>query len=132
MMTHEEKILAIFVRLRGIFKLPELKLKFMRRQVDERGRGVLNLKNSYHLAYVNLKNQTITLDIYTPRYRRPKSINSILRILAHEIAHIQKPPFKQRWRGRVITRQHYPAFYQQVNENIEKIKKDFKLSEYFN
>ncbi len=130
-MTHEQKIVDIFARLRGIFKLPDLELKFMRRQIDEQGRGVLNLKKTYHLAYINLKNKMITIDIYTPRYRRPKSVNSILRILAHEIAHIQKPPFKQRWRGRVITRQHYPAFYQQVKKNIEKIKKDAVLGKYF-
>jgi len=103
----------------------------MRRQIDEEGRGVLNLKRSYRLAHTSLKNKTITVDIYTPRFRKPKSIRSILNILAHEIAHHQKLPFRQRFRGRIITRQHYPAFYEQVNKNIEKIKRDEILKEYF-
>ncbi len=131
-MDYEKKIKQIFAHLSELFKLKGLKLKFMQRQLDQAGRGKLNLKKTYRLAYINLKTQTITLDIYTPKFRRPKAINSILRILAHEIAHIQQPPFRQLWRGRIITRQHYPAFYKQVNKNIKKIKKDSKLSKYFN
>jgi len=130
-MTQEEKILNIFTRLSGIFKLSDFKLKFMQRRLDEQGRGALNLKKGYKLAYINLKTKTITLDIYTPKFRRPKAINSILRILAHEIAHWQKPPFRQVWRGRIITRQHYPAFYKQVNKNIKQMKKDKLLKKYF-
>ncbi len=130
-MTQEEKIQRIFTRLCGIFKLKNFKLKFMRRQVDERGRGVLNLKGSYNLAHADLKNKTITIDIYTPRHRKPKAINSILRVLTHEIAHWQKLPYRQRFRGRIIIRQHYPAFYRQVNKNIEMIKKDELLGQYF-
>jgi hypothetical protein len=66
---------------------------------------------------------TITIDIYTPRHRKPKSLKSVCNILAHEIAHHQKPPFKQRWRGRIIARRHYPAFYTQVNKNIIKTRR---------
>ena len=96
----------------------------MRRQIDAQGRGVLNLKKSYTLAHSNLKTKTITIDIYTPRHRKPKSIKSILNILAHEIAHHQKLPFRQFHRGKWIIRQHYPAFYKQVNKNIKKIQDD--------
>jgi len=130
-MSHEEQILQIFSRLKEIFILENFQFKIMRRQIDEEGRGVLNLKRSYRLAHTSLKNKTITVDIYTPRFRKPKSIRSILNILAHEIAHHQKLPFRQRFRGRIITRQHYPAFYEQVNKNIEKIKRDEILKEYF-
>ena len=73
----------------------------------------------------------IVIDIFTPRHRKPKAINSILRVLAHEIAHFQKPPYRQRYRGRLIVRQHYPIFYKQVNRNVEKFKKDKTLGEYF-
>ena len=130
-MEHQQKIYEIFTHLCGIFKLQGFQLKFMRRQVDEQGRGVIDLKKGYTEAYTNLKTKVISIDIYTPKFRREKSINSLLRILAHEIAHHQKPPFRQRWRGRIIIRQHYPIFYKQVNRNIEKIKKDKLLKEYF-
>ncbi|PIR05556.1 hypothetical protein COV56_02085 [Candidatus Kuenenbacteria bacterium CG11_big_fil_rev_8_21_14_0_20_37_9] len=130
-MSHEEQIVQIFSRLKEIFILENFQFKIMRRLIDEEGRGVLNLKRSYRLAHTSLKNKTITVDIYTPRFRKPKSIRSILNILAHEIAHHQKLPFRQRFRGRIITRQHYPAFYEQVNKNIEKIKRDEILKEYF-
>ncbi len=123
-MTHEEKIQKIFTRIAGIFNLKNFTFKTMRRQIDAQGRGVLNLKKSYTLAHTNLKTKTITIDIYTPRHRKPKSIKSILNILAHEIAHHQKLPFRQFHRGKWIIRQHYPAFYKQVNKNIKKIQDD--------
>jgi len=123
-MTHEEKIQKIFTRIAGIFNLKNFTFKTMRRQIDAQGRGVLNLKKSYTLAHSNLKTKTITIDIYTPRHRKPKSIKSILNILAHEIAHHQKLPFRQFHRGKWIIRQHYPAFYKQVNKNIKKIQDD--------
>ena len=114
-MDQEEKVKKIFTHLCGLFKLSGFSLRFMRRVVDEQGKGVLDLKKGYKLAYANLKTRTITIDIYTPKFRRPKAINSILRILAHEIAHFQKLPYRQLYRGKIIIRQHYPAFYRQVN-----------------
>ncbi|HPI67300.1 MAG TPA: hypothetical protein PKZ16_02035 [bacterium] len=129
--SHEQKIILIFNRLQEIFKLTGWQFKTMRRQIDTAGRGVLNLKKSYVLAHTNLKKKSITIDIYTPRHRRPKSLKSILNILAHEIAHNQKPPFLQKWQGRVIARRHYPTFYRQVNKNIKKIKKDDILKQYY-
>ena len=123
-MTHEEKIKIIFTRLAEIFNLHGFTFKIMRRQVDEEGKGKLNLKKSYTLAHTHLGKKIITIDINTPRHRKPKSIKSILNILAHEIAHHQKLPFRQQWRGRIITRQHYPEFYRQVNKNVVKIIKD--------
>lgn len=130
-MLHEVKIQQIFSHLCGLFKLEEFSLRFMRRQVDEQGKGILNLKKSYNVAKIDLKRKIITIDIYTPRHRKPKAINSILRILAHEIGHFQKPPYRQRFRGRLIVRQHYPQYYKQVNRNVEKMKKDKILGEYF-
>ncbi len=129
-MSHEQKIQKIFARVSEIFNLKDFKFKFMRRQVDENGRGVVDIKKSYTLAHTNLKNKTITIDIYTPKFRKPKSIKSILNILAHEIAHHQKPPFRQKWRGKTIIRRHYPEFYKQVKKNIIKMKKDELLSNF--
>jgi hypothetical protein len=128
-MTHEEKIEKVCTRLSEIFKLKGFTFKTMRRQVDSEGKGVLNLKKSYTLAHTNLKTKSITIDIYTPRHRKPKSIKSILNILAHEIAHHQKMPYRQFHRGKWIIRQHYPAFYNQVNKNIKKTQKDKILQE---
>ena len=62
MIKHEQKIEIIFARLGGIFKLKNFKLKFMRRQLDGQGRGVLNLKKTYSLAHADLKNKVITID----------------------------------------------------------------------
>lgn len=129
-MTHEQKIELIFARITKIFKLKNFTFKTMHRQVDSQGRGVLNLKKSYTLAHTDLAKKIITIDIYTPRHRKPKSLKSILGILAHEIAHHQKPPYYQIYRGKRIVRQHFPAFYRQVNKNIAKINQDEILSLY--
>jgi len=128
-MNHEQIIQEIFQEITRIFNLRGFTFKIMRRQVDEQGRGTLNLKKSYTLAHTNLKKKTITIDIYTPRHRKPKSIKSVLNILAHEIAHHQQPPFLQKWRGRIITRQHYPAFYKQRTKNYEKMLKNKVLKQ---
>ena len=126
----EKQIVDIFTRVGEIFNLPDYKFRTMRRVVDSEGRGVINLKKSYRLAYINLKKKEITIDIYTPRFRKEKSIPAILKILAHEIAHTQKMPFRQLYRFRFITRQHYPEFYEQVGENVESMRKDEVLGKF--
>jgi len=83
------------------------------------------------LGYINFRKKIIALDIFTEKKREPKSINALLRVIAHEIAHIQKPPYRQLHKGRFINRQHYPAFYTQVTKNVETIKKDVYLQNYF-
>lgn len=93
--------------------------------------ALVNPKRGYVIGRTNLKTGLITIDIYTPVNRKPKTVASILRTLAHELAHHQKPPFRQHYRGRVITRSHYPEFYQQVNKNILQFKKDINLKKYF-
>jgi len=91
----------------------------------------INTARNFSVGYTNLRTKIIAIDIFTPKRRQPKSINSILRILAHEIAHHQKKPFKQLFKGHIITRSHYPGFYRQVNKNIAKFKLDRELGEYF-
>ena len=87
----------------------------------------INPNRGYVIGRTNLKTGLITIDIFTPSKREPKKMSSILRTLCHEIAHHQKPPFRQLHRGRLISRQHYPKFYKQVNKNIEILKKDSNL-----
>ena len=91
----------------------------------------VNTKRGFVIGRTNLKTGLITIDILTPKKRQPKAIASILRTLCHEVAHYQKRPFKQYFKGRRITRQHYPGFYRQVNKNIERLKKDKELGKYF-
>lgn len=124
-MTHEEEIIYVFERACKVLKLTGFQIRPMQR------RGPVNTNKTFTQGYIDLRTKIITIDVFTPRRRQPKSINSILRILAHELAHFQKMPYQQRFRGRVIVRQHYPAFYNQVNRNIKKFQKDTYLQAYF-
>jgi len=120
-----QQVNQIFDHVCLILKVKNFKLQIMQR------RGPINTTNGMTLAYIKLSEKTVVLDVLTPKRRQPKSVNSILRLLAHEIAHYQKPPYRQRHKGRWILRQHHPRFYKQVNKNIEKIKKDQELGQYF-
>lgn len=106
-------------------KTPKLKFRPMKRKVR------VNPKRGFVIGRTNLKTGLITIDILTPKKREPKKIASILRTLCHEIAHHQKPPYRQFFRFRWINRQHYPKFYKQVKKNIEKLKKDKILKKFF-
>ncbi|HCC23231.1 TPA: hypothetical protein DF272_03565 [Candidatus Falkowbacteria bacterium] len=110
--------------VRKLFGYDEYKLRIISRRQSATGKRLI-------LGYINFQKKTIALDVLTPKTNKPKSINTLLRTLAHEIAHIQKPPYYQKYRGRMIVRQHYPAFYHQVDKNIIKIKKDPYFSQYF-
>ena len=108
-----------------VLNQPKLKFRPMKRKAR------VDVKRSFVIARTNLKTKLITIDILTPRLRKPKKISSILRSLCHETAHHQKKPYRQKFRGRWITRQHYPDFYKQVLKNINKLKKDKTLNIYF-
>ena len=109
------------------YAIRKLKADKIRFRPMKRKNNQINTKNGYVIGRTNLKTGLITIDIFTPRKREPKKMSSILRTLCHEIAHHQKPPFRQLHRGRLISRQHYPKFYKQVNKNIEILKKDSNL-----
>ncbi|KKS33469.1 MAG: hypothetical protein UU95_C0030G0006 [Parcubacteria group bacterium GW2011_GWC2_42_12] len=106
-------------RALAVFNMPQLHFLPMRKQADQ-----INTKRGYVIGRTNLKTGLITIDIFTPKFRKPKAIASILRTLAHEVAHHQKPPYRSRFRGHLINRCHYPVFYRQVTRNINKFKKD--------
>ena len=109
-----------------ILRVDKVKFRPMKRKNNQ-----VNTKHGYVIGRTNLKTGLITIDIFTPLKREPKKISSILRTLCHEVAHHQRPPFRQLHRGRIISRQHYPKFYKQVTKNIEIIKKDSSLGECF-
>lgn len=108
-----------------ILKYPHIEIKSMNRTRS------IGKNKSYVLGYTNLKRNIVTLDIYTARLRKPKKISAILHVLAHELAHHQKPPYREWYKGRWIVRQHFPRFYKQVCKNIKKFKKDKTLKQYF-
>lgn len=109
-----------------IIGIAGLTFRPMRCQTDR-----VNTKRGFVIGRTSLKTGLITIDIFTPNFRKPKKISSILRTLAHEAAHHQKPPYRSRFMGRIINRCHYPIFYRQVTRNIKKFKKDKILGEYF-
>lgn len=97
----------------------------------QRKNNRVNTKHGYVIGRTNLKTGLITIDIFTPKKRESKKVSSILRTLCHEAAHYQKKPYRQRYKGRWITRQHYPEFYKQVMKNIDKLKGDRVLKRFF-
>jgi len=125
-MTQEELGQLLFKRTCEILNLTGFHFQTMNRK-----NPVKDLKKSFRIAYINLKTKKLVLDLYSPRTRRPKKPSVILRTLAHELAHYQKPPYRQIFRGKLINRSHYPSFYRQVNRNIKKFQKDKILSQFF-
>ncbi len=108
-----------------ILGVKNLKFRPMRRTKP------VNLRRGFAIGRTNLRTGLITIDVLTPRKREAKKISEILRIFCHEVAHHQKPPYRQLYKFKWINRQHYPKFYIQVKKNIEKLKKDKKLKKYF-
>lgn len=91
----------------------------------------VNTARDYSEGYTDIERREVTLDIFTPKRRDPRSSNGLLRLIAHELAHIQKPPYKERYKGRWINRIHYPEFYEQVNKNVDLLKQDAEFRGYF-
>ncbi|MDD4332853.1 MAG: hypothetical protein PHT51_01965 [Patescibacteria group bacterium] len=124
-MEHEILAQNICNEALKILKMPHLKFRPMAR------RGLVNTKKSYIIGRTNLKTGLITIDIWTPKKQEAKKISSILSILCHEIAHHQKPPYRQKYKGHLIIRRHYPKFYRQVKKNILRLKNNKEMGEYF-
>lgn len=116
----------MFKRAALMTQLPDVQWRPMRLRTE--GKRAVRY---FTLGYTDLKKRLITVDILTPKKREIKSLGAILRVIAHELAHLQKPPFRQRYRGRWINRIHYPLFYRQVSENIALFKKDGVLEKCF-
>jgi len=125
-MTYEKLVQIVCENAFKILKVKQLRFRPMKRK-NCLGKN----RGSFVIGRTNLKTGLITIDIWTPKLQKPKKISSILRTLCHEVAHHQKKPYRQRYKGRWITRQHYPSFYKQVNKNILKLKKNKILGKYF-
>jgi Zn-dependent protease with chaperone function len=125
MSTHEENCEKIFQRACAVLKLNGFTFK---PKVIRIGDGYVK---NYKLGYINLKSKLVVIDIYTQKLKKPKKYSSILAVIAHELAHHQKKPYRQFHMFRWINRIHYPKFYQQVKRNIEKFKKDGILGSFY-
>lgn len=125
-LSFEQRVQAVCDYGLKLIGLEKLKFRPMRRK-DNR----VNTKRGFVIGRTNFKTGLITIDIFTVKLRKPKKISAILNVLAHEAAHHQKPPYRSRYRGRIINRSHYPVFYRQVTRNINKLKRDKELKEYF-
>jgi len=125
-MDHEKIAAELCEQALKILKARGLNFKPMRSRYSH-----VNTKHGFIVGRTSLKTGLVTIDIWTPKKRQPKSLAGILRTLCHEAAHHQKKPYRQRYRGRWIIRQHYPSFYKQVNKNIIKLKKSRELGKYF-
>jgi hypothetical protein len=90
-------------------------------------------KKAYTLGYTDLRSKLVVIDIYTQKLKKQKKYSSILSVIAHELAHHQKRPYRQfdLRRRKWINRIHFPEFYQQVNKNIDKFKKDKILRQFY-
>ena len=125
MNTHEENCFKIFQRSCEVLKLKSFTFK---PKVIREGDGYVK---SYKLGYTNLASKLVVIDIYTQKLKKPKKYSSILAVIAHELAHHQKRPYRQLHNFRWINRIHYPEFYKQVTKNIKKFKKDKYLKELY-
>ncbi len=126
-MTHEETCQLIFAHACRCLKMRGY--KFQPKMV----RAGDGYAKSYTLGYTDLNSKLVVIDIYTRKLKKPKKYSSILSVIAHELAHHQKKPYRQfdLRRRRWINRIHYPEFYKQVNKNIAKFKKDKVLKQFY-
>jgi hypothetical protein len=126
-MSHEEICQRIFEESCRVLKMKGFTFQ---PKVVRAGDGYAKV---YKLGYTNLQSKLVVVDIYTQKLKKQKKYSSILSVIAHELAHHQKKPYRQfevrkmRW----INRIHYPEFYKQVNKNIDKFKKDKVLGQFY-
>lgn len=123
---HEALVEHLFKRSLVVLNLPGFEFRPMRRRV--RGRGVLR---SVVYGYTRLDAKLITIDLYTPRTMKPRKMNAILRVIAHELAHHQQPPKLYRRWFRLVRMIHHPAFWTQYKKNVKQLQQDELLKFYF-
>jgi len=123
---HEQLVEHLFQRTCVVLQMPGFELKPLRRRV--RGKGKLY---SIRLGYTTIGEKKMTVDLYTPRTMKPRKIDAILRVIAHEFAHHQKPPRVMRQGFRWVQMAHHPAFWRQCKKNVALFQKDDMLRAFF-
>ncbi len=106
--------------------MPGFELRPLRRRV----RGVGKLR-SFAYGYTRIGEKSVTIDLYTPRTCKPRKMDAILRVVAHELAHHQKPPRLYRQWFRLVRMIHHPPFWTQYRHNVKKLQEDEVLKNYF-
>ena len=126
-MTHEEICRRIFEHACRCLNMKGYKFQ---PKVIRAGDGYAK---TYTLGYTDLNSKLVVIDIYTQKLKKQKKYSSILSVMAHELAHHQKKPYRQLDLRRIkwINRIHYPEFYEQCNKNIDKFKKDKILKQFY-
>lgn len=123
---HEALVEHLFQRALQVLEMPGFELRPMRRRT--RGEGRLR---SVVYGYTRLDRKLITIDLYTPRTMKARKIDAILRVIAHELAHHQKPPRVYRQWFRLVRMIHHPPFWTQYRRNVASMQKDGILGTYF-
>jgi len=123
---HEALVEHLFKRTLAVLNLPGFELRPLRRRV--RGTGKLR---SFAYGYTRIGVKLVTIDLYTPRTMKPRKMDAILRVIAHELAHHQQPPRLYRKWFRLVRLIHHPAFWTQYKKNVKQLQQDELLKSYF-
>lgn len=123
---HEALIEHLFQRACAVLEFPGFVLEPLRRK--KRGTGKFT---SYRLGYTRLDQQKMTVDLYTPRTMKPRKIDAILRVIAHELAHHASPPQRIRVFMNFSWQHHHPDFWKTYKKFVTRLEKDEILKQYF-
>ncbi len=124
---HEQLVEHLFRRAESVLGFSGFTLKPLRRK--SRGVGKFHY---LRLGYTKPGIKEMTVDLYTPRTMKPRKVDAILRVIAHEFAHHQTPP--KIWRRlfkRPILVAHHPGFWKQYKKNVARLEQDDALRPYF-
>ncbi len=123
---HEALVEHLFRRACHVLGMPGFEIRPLRRRV--RGKGKLR---SLTLGYTRIGEKLVTVDFYTPRTMKPRKLDAILRVIAHELAHHQEPPRLYRQWFRYVRIIHHPRFWKQYKKNVAVLAADELLGQHF-
>lgn len=123
---HEAIVEHLFQRCLLVLNMPGFELKPLRRR--KRGTGKFR---SLTYGYTVPGEKWVTIDLYTPKTMKPRKLDAILRVIAHELAHHQKPPKYYRQWFKLVYMVHHPPFWTQYKKNVAMLERDEVLSIYF-
>lgn len=123
---HEAYVEHLFQRICLLLGMPGFCLRPLRRR--KRGAGAFR---SFRYGYTVIGEQSITVDLYTPKTVKPRKFDAIIRVICHELAHHQEPPRRCVYGGRMMRMAHHPRFWQQYQKNVSACAGDDVLGIHF-